>query len=159
VILFHSHQDWQNRQEKVWNENALRLLNQKAFVGIAILEDVVKEITTDEDEEVRPAKQQIRDELFGRRVDDPARATDGVPGNNTNNCNRTEGLETGKKHRFPGRAWAFLLTSTRAKITRNGSLMMDIQGGWQLYLVLLDNRCALWHKYSKKDVGKYSRIP
>jgi hypothetical protein len=120
---------------------------------------MVKEITTDKDKEVRPAKQHIRDELFGRRVDDPARATDGVSSNNTNDCNCTEGLETGKKPRFPWRACAFLLTATRAKVTANGSLMIAIQGGWQLYVVVFDDRCASWHRYSKEDVGNFSRIP
>jgi hypothetical protein len=70
-------------------------LEQKAFVGIAILEDVVKEIAADKDEEVGAAKDNIRDELLNRGINNPAGAANRVPSDNAHNSNGTECFKTG----------------------------------------------------------------
>ena len=94
MVVLYRHQDGKRRKEKVRDQDTLRLLEQKAFVGIAILEDVVKEIAADEDEEVGAAKDDIRDELLNRGINHPAGATDRMAGDDAHNCDGAEGFET-----------------------------------------------------------------
>ena len=93
VVVLYRHQDRQSRKEKVRDQDTLRLLLQKAFVGIAILEDVVEEIAADKDEEVSAAKDDIRDELLDWRIYYPAGAADRMAGDDAHNCDGAEGFE------------------------------------------------------------------
>ena len=92
MVVLYRHQDRKRRKKKVRDQDTLRLLLQKAFIGIAILEDVVKEIAADKDEEVGATKDDIRDELLNRGINHPAGAADRMPSNNAYNSNGTEGF-------------------------------------------------------------------
>ena len=94
MVALHGHQDRKRRKEKVRDQDTLRLLLQKAFVGIAIFEDVMKEIAANKDEEIGAAKDDIRDELLNRGINHPAGATDRMAGDDAHNCDGAEGFET-----------------------------------------------------------------
>ena len=90
---------------------------QKAFEGVAVFENVVEEVATDEYEEIRATKDDVSDELFSSRVDYPAGAADAMSRNNAHNGNGTKGFETWKKLTL----WCFLsrclVAPARPKIT------------------------------------------